>query len=112
MALPILAKRHESEQYYLRMLAAGRALDAAVCLLRRKQRHELVITLACAIAARRAHPCVVTVRRAVESGLSVLITPANVLGLKKIREFFVDEKIDVSPLVIGERTNYDEHCFR
>lgn len=32
-----------------------------------------------------------------------VLTPANVPKLKKIREFVVDEKIDVSPLVIGNR---------
>jgi hypothetical protein len=32
-----------------------------------------------------------------------VLTPANVPGLKKIREFVVDEKIDVSPLVVGNR---------
>jgi hypothetical protein len=32
-----------------------------------------------------------------------VLTPANVPGLKKIREFAVDEKIDVSPLVVGDR---------
>ena len=30
-----------------------------------------------------------------------VLTPANVPNLKKIREFAVDEKIDVSPLVVG-----------
>jgi hypothetical protein len=30
-----------------------------------------------------------------------VLTPANVPKLKKIREFMVDEKIDVSPLVVG-----------
>jgi hypothetical protein len=32
-----------------------------------------------------------------------VLTPANVLKLKKLREFAVDEKIDVSPLVIGNK---------
>jgi len=32
-----------------------------------------------------------------------VLTPANVPRLKKIREFMVDEKIDVSPLVIGDK---------
>ena len=32
-----------------------------------------------------------------------VLTPANVPQLKKIREFVVDEKIDVSPLVVGNR---------
>jgi hypothetical protein len=32
-----------------------------------------------------------------------LLTPANVPKLKKIREFIVDEKIDVSPLVVGNK---------
>jgi hypothetical protein len=32
-----------------------------------------------------------------------VLTPANVPGLKKLREFVVDEKIDVSPLVVGNR---------
>ena len=32
-----------------------------------------------------------------------VLTPANVPRLKKIREFIVDEKIDVSPLVVGDR---------
>ena len=32
-----------------------------------------------------------------------VLTPANVPKLKKIREFIVDEKIDVSPLVVGDR---------
>src|SRR5215510_9449475 len=32
-----------------------------------------------------------------------VLTPANVPRLKKIREFMVDEKIDVSPLVVGDR---------
>src|SRR5215475_18659 len=32
-----------------------------------------------------------------------VLTPANVPRLKKIREFVVDEKIDVSPLVVGNR---------
>lgn len=31
------------------------------------------------------------------------LTPANVPNLKKIREFLVDEKIDVSPLVVGDK---------
>jgi hypothetical protein len=32
-----------------------------------------------------------------------VLTPANVPGLKKLREFAVDEKIDMSPLVVGNR---------
>lgn len=32
-----------------------------------------------------------------------ILTPANVPRLKKIREFMVDEKIDVSPLVVGDK---------
>src|SRR5919199_3350493 len=32
-----------------------------------------------------------------------VLTPATVPKLKKIREFMVDEKIDVSPLVVGHR---------
>ena len=32
-----------------------------------------------------------------------VLTPANVPRLKKIREFIVDEKIDVSPLVVGDK---------
>src|SRR5215475_14549523 len=32
-----------------------------------------------------------------------VLTPANVPRLRKIREFFVDEKIDVSPLVVGDK---------
>jgi hypothetical protein len=32
-----------------------------------------------------------------------VLTPANVPKLKKIREFAVDEKIDVSPLIVGDR---------
>ena len=32
-----------------------------------------------------------------------VLTPANVPKLKKIREFAVDEKIDVSPLVVGDK---------
>jgi hypothetical protein len=32
-----------------------------------------------------------------------VLTPANVPKLKKIREFVVDEKIDVSPLVVGDK---------
>jgi hypothetical protein len=32
-----------------------------------------------------------------------VLTPANVSKLKKIREFIVDEKIDVSPLVVGDK---------
>jgi len=32
-----------------------------------------------------------------------VLTAANVPGLKKIREFPVDEKIDVSPLVVGNK---------
>src|ERR1700754_3724306 len=32
-----------------------------------------------------------------------VLTPANVPRLKKLREFAVDEKIDVSPLVVGNR---------
>ena len=32
-----------------------------------------------------------------------VLTPANVPNLKKIREFVVDEKIDVSPLVVGDK---------
>lgn len=32
-----------------------------------------------------------------------ILTPANVPRLKKLREFPVDEKIDVSPLVVGDR---------
>src|SRR4051794_3624081 len=35
--------------------------------------------------------------------LETVLTPANVPNLKKIREFNVDEKIDVSPLVIGNK---------
>ena len=31
------------------------------------------------------------------------LTPSNVPNLKKIREFAVDDKIDVSPLVVGNR---------
>ena len=32
-----------------------------------------------------------------------VLTPANVPKLKKIREFMVDEKIDVSPLIVGDK---------
>ncbi len=32
-----------------------------------------------------------------------VLTPANVPRLKKVREFAVDEKIDVSPLVVGDK---------
>jgi hypothetical protein len=32
-----------------------------------------------------------------------VLTPANVPQLKKLREFVVDEKIDVTPLVVGDR---------
>jgi hypothetical protein len=32
-----------------------------------------------------------------------VLTPANVPRLRKIREFIVDEKIDVSPLVVGDK---------
>ena len=32
-----------------------------------------------------------------------VLTPANVPRLKKIRDFAVDEKIDVSPLVVGDK---------
>lgn len=32
-----------------------------------------------------------------------ILTPASVPGLKKLREFPVDEKVDVSPLVIGNK---------
>jgi hypothetical protein len=32
-----------------------------------------------------------------------VLTPANVPNLKKIREFAVDDKIDVSPLVVGDK---------
>ena len=32
-----------------------------------------------------------------------VLTPANVPKLKKVREFVVDEKIDVSPLVVGDK---------
>ena len=32
-----------------------------------------------------------------------ILTPANVPRLKKTREFTVDEKIDVSPLVVGDK---------
>jgi hypothetical protein len=35
--------------------------------------------------------------------LETVLTPANVSKLKKIREFGVDEKIDVSPLVVGNK---------
>jgi hypothetical protein len=35
--------------------------------------------------------------------LETVLTAANVPGLKKIREFAVDEKIDVSPLVVGNK---------
>ena len=35
--------------------------------------------------------------------LETILTPANVPKLKKIREFVVDEKIDVSPLVVGNK---------
>jgi hypothetical protein len=32
-----------------------------------------------------------------------VLTPANVPKLKKLREFIVDEKLDVSPLVVGDK---------
>src|SRR4026209_2846114 len=32
-----------------------------------------------------------------------VLTPANVPTLRKIREFMVDEKIDVSPLVVADK---------
>src|SRR5512145_1327470 len=32
-----------------------------------------------------------------------VLTPANVPRLKKLREFAVDEKIDVTPLVVGDK---------
>ena len=41
-----------------------------------------------------------------------VLTPANVPKLRKIREFVVDEKIDVSPLVVGRQAlcvHDDEH---
>src|SRR5215213_10093439 len=31
------------------------------------------------------------------------LTPASVAGLQKVREFLVDEKIDVTPLVVNDR---------
>jgi hypothetical protein len=33
----------------------------------------------------------------------IVLTPANVPRLKKLREFAVDEKIDVTPLVVGDK---------
>jgi outer membrane protein assembly factor BamB len=35
--------------------------------------------------------------------LETVLTPANVPQLKKLREFVVDEKIDVTPLVVGDK---------
>src|SRR5687767_15043102 len=35
--------------------------------------------------------------------LEIVLTPANVPKLKKLREFMVDEKIDVSPLVVANK---------
>lgn len=32
-----------------------------------------------------------------------VLTPANVSRLRKLREFAVDEKIDVTPLVVGDK---------
>ena len=32
-----------------------------------------------------------------------VLTPANVPGLRKIREFEVDEKVDTTPLVVGDK---------
>src|SRR4030095_5709509 len=37
------------------------------------------------------------------NGCETLRTPANVPHLRKLREFAVDEKIDVTPLVVGDR---------
>jgi hypothetical protein len=37
------------------------------------------------------------------NAFETILTPANVPRLKKVREFTVDEKIDVSPLVVGNR---------
>lgn len=35
--------------------------------------------------------------------LETVLTPANVPKLKKLREFAVDEKIDVTPLIVGDK---------
>jgi hypothetical protein len=37
------------------------------------------------------------------NSFEVVLTPANVPDLKKLREFPVDEKIDVTPLVVGDK---------
>ena len=37
------------------------------------------------------------------NGAETVLTHANVPGLKKVREFGVDEKIDVTPLVVGNK---------
>src|SRR5262249_12605999 len=39
----------------------------------------------------------------VGTNFETILTPANVPKLRKVREFMVDEKIDVTPLVVADK---------
>ena len=64
-----------------------------------------VLAVASSALVRAVHVWTVGVdnNRQVWNRFETVLTPANVPRLKKIREFSVDEKIDVSPLVVGDR---------
>ena len=65
----------------------------------------LILQLVVAIATRAADITTVGIDNTREgwNRFETVLTPANVPHLKKIREFVVDEKVDVTPLVVGTK---------
>ena len=65
----------------------------------------LFLQLAAAAATRAADITTVGIDNTREgwNRFETVLTPVNVTHLKKIREFVVDEKVDVTPLVVGTK---------
>jgi len=85
---------------------SGVALTEA--LMRTSSRASLLLTPSLLVSMSLAHAVDVwTVgmgnTRQGWNRFEVVLTPANVPRLKKLREFSVDEKIDVTPLVVGDK---------
>jgi hypothetical protein len=68
-------------------------------------RMALISSMSAATAAHAVNITTVGVDNTREgwNKFETVLTPANVPNLKKIREFTVDEKVDVTPLVVGSK---------
>jgi hypothetical protein len=71
-------------------------------------RASALISIAALVSASLAHAVDVSTvginnTRQGWNKLETVLTPASVPRLKKVREFLVDEKIDVTPLVVGDK---------